>query len=381
MSIEVLLNKISIINNIYADKIINSGENFNIFQVLNLDNDELFHSKFLSVLLDPKKSHNKGMLFLEKFLSVIGIVDFQTTSIKVEIEKHIGNIDKKYNSGGRIDIIISDRKTRKKIIIENKINAGDQHKQLKRYWDYDKNAHLIYLTLFGTEASYNSIGTNSNIKYEKISYYDHILSWINKCIAISSDNLILKGILIQYRKLVQKITFQTRSIEMKDDIVKLLMSNKTNIMSAITIADNISDLKETLIKKYLKPVLIKISKKHNLILEFPEEEIGQQYWGWHMYKKEWNCLAIHFGFEHKDFTDLLFGFTLRKPSKRLHNYLKKLPGDGHTKNFPLWNWFDEYSSWNEEIFPLFLDKDNDIFILIEDKIEGLLKIIDSRNDL
>jgi hypothetical protein len=381
MDIEVLLEEISKINRIYSDKIINSRENFNIFQTLSLENDELFHSKFISVLLDPKKNHNKGTIFLEKFLSIIGIVNFPTTSIKVEIERHIGNIDKKYNSGGIIDIIIGDRKTGKKIIIENKIHADDQYKQLQRYWNYDKNAHLIYLTLFGKEASTDSVGKNSNIEYKKISYCKHILSWINECIAISSGDLILKGILIQYRKLVQKITFQTRSIEMKNDIVKLLMSNKTNIMSAITIADNISELKETLIIKYLKPMLNRISKKFDLLLDFQEENIGEKYWGWNMLKKEWKYLTIRFEFEHEDFNGLIFGFCLKKPPRKsLDNYLRREPGR-HSKAWAFYEYSDEFGDWNEEIFPLFLDKNNDIFILIEDKINELLKIINNRNDL
>ena len=143
MSVQTLLKNISEIDTIYSDKEKKSGENFNIFETINLGKNELFHSKIISFLLNPKKSHNKGTLFIEKFLSIVNINNFPLNNIKVEIEKYIGNIDKKYNSGGRIDIVVSDRKTGRKIIIENKINADDQYKQLRRYSNYDKNAHII----------------------------------------------------------------------------------------------------------------------------------------------------------------------------------------------------------------------------------------------
>jgi hypothetical protein len=244
MSIQTLLNNISKINAVYLDKEKKSGANFNIFETINLGKNELFHSKIISFLLNPQKSHNKGTLFIEKFLCIVNIKDFPLNNIKVEIEKYIGNIDKKYSSGGRIDIVVSDRKTGRKIIIENKIDANDQYKQLRRYSNYDKNAHIIYLTLFGNDASSNSIGINKDIKYFRMSYDFHILKWINECISISIDNPIVKETLTQYKNLIEKITFQTRSVEMSNAVIKQIINRKDNIKSAIIIANNAYELKK-----------------------------------------------------------------------------------------------------------------------------------------
>jgi len=380
MSIQTLLNNISKINAFYLDKEKKSGANFNIFETINLGKNELFHSKIISFLLNPKKSHNKGTLFIEKFLHIVNINDFPLNNIKVEIEKYIGNIDKKYSSGGRIDIVISDRKTGRKIIIENKIEAKDQYKQLQRYSNYDKNANIIYLTLFGNDASSNSVGINKDIKYLRISYDFHILKWINECISISVDIPIVKESLIQYKKLIEKITLQTRSVEMSEAIIKQIINKKDNIKSAIIIANNVYDLKRKLIQKYLTPELNMIAKKYGLFLKFSEKDIGEQYWGWDLNKKNWTSLTIRFEFGYEDFDDLYFGFVLKKSSKSLDNYIRKI-APHKNKKWPFWDWDEEFAYWDEEIFSLFINKNNDLFIFIDDKIKELLKIVKDRKDL
>jgi len=376
---QTLLNNISKINAIYLEKERNSGANFNIFETINLGKNELFHSKMISFLLNPKKSHNKGTLFIKKFLYIVNINDFPLNNIKVETEKYIGNIDKKYSSGGRIDIEVSDRKTGRKIIIENKIYANDQYNQLRRYRNYDKNVHIIYLTLFGKDASSKSVGINKD--YFPMSYNIDILKWINECISISIDNPIVKETLIQYKKLIEKITFQTRSDEMSNAIIKQIINKKDNIKSAIIIANNVCELKRKLIQKYLKPELNKIAKKYSLYLEFSEKDIGDKFWGWDFYKKNWTTLTIRFEFFYEDFDDFYFGLVLKKPSRSLYNYIKKNSPRKPRKNWPFLDWSDDFGSWNEEIFSLFLNKNNDLVVFIEDNIKKLLEIVQNRKDL
>ena len=43
------------------------GELFNIFHVLSLDTAEVYHSKMIACLLDPKGHHGCGDLFLKAF--------------------------------------------------------------------------------------------------------------------------------------------------------------------------------------------------------------------------------------------------------------------------------------------------------------------------
>ncbi|MFP3040578.1 PD-(D/E)XK nuclease family protein [Treponema primitia] len=106
-----------------------SGENFNIFEILNLSTDELKHSKFIATLLDPKGAHGQGEIFLKCFLNLIDKdVPSDDDLKKIEVDKEFSI------ESGRIDILLHSDKF--EIINENKIYANDQPKQLSRYNDY-----------------------------------------------------------------------------------------------------------------------------------------------------------------------------------------------------------------------------------------------------
>lgn len=95
------------------------------------------------------------------------------------MEHYIGAVTE--TEGGRIDILIYNKTN--KVIIENKIFAGDQVNQLLRYYNYDKAAKLYYLTLFGTGPSEESTG-KGQLKFDPnncLSYASDILQWLEKC--------------------------------------------------------------------------------------------------------------------------------------------------------------------------------------------------------
>ena len=124
------------------------GEYFNIFSVLRLETKEVrLHSAFLAELLNPEGSHGLGKQFLELFLNMVvrknkeESFDFETEKPKVYVEYYIGIISEDKKSGGRIDLLIEDGKGNA-VIIENKINAGDQEYQLLRYDNFAKDIYL-----------------------------------------------------------------------------------------------------------------------------------------------------------------------------------------------------------------------------------------------
>lgn len=84
-----------------------SGDDYNVFSVLNLQRKEVtLHSAFIADLLDPKGSHCCGPAFLEAFLKVLGddaTVKFEDLSkVNVHTEYNIGPISKNGKRGGRI---------------------------------------------------------------------------------------------------------------------------------------------------------------------------------------------------------------------------------------------------------------------------------------
>jgi hypothetical protein len=122
-----------------------SGEDFNIFHILNLTTNEVrLHSNFIGNLLNPIGSHGKGSKLLKLFLNKIQenttpetfFSENDISKAIVKVEKDIGGIDVNYEEGGRIDIAITQGNSC--LVIENKINAGDQYKQLVRYDNFTK---------------------------------------------------------------------------------------------------------------------------------------------------------------------------------------------------------------------------------------------------
>lgn len=99
-----LLDTIRKIINNYEENSIKSGERFNIFSILKLENNEVkTHSALLGELLNPKGSHGMKTAFLELFLNEV----FENKrylipeSTSINIEEHIGKINSDYTEGGK----------------------------------------------------------------------------------------------------------------------------------------------------------------------------------------------------------------------------------------------------------------------------------------
>jgi hypothetical protein len=188
------------------------GEYFNVFDVLKLSRNEVrFHSAFIAELLNPSGSHGLGDKFLKAFIEIIfGNRDqkfsgndfmkvFDTKSATVEVEHDIGLISENEEEGGRIDIFLEDANNHA-IIIENKIDACDQHNQLIRYGNYAEKFdkyELLYLTKNGSAASEGSAGKDAK-DYTPISYRHDILEWLKECIRISAMIPSVRETIYQY---------------------------------------------------------------------------------------------------------------------------------------------------------------------------------------
>lgn len=189
------------------------GEGFNIYNIMNLQTKEVrTHSAFIGALLNPKGSHLMGTQFLEAFIKILPKKYFKNhidlTSAKTLIEFHIGIVNNKLKTGGRIDILIKDNNGHT-ISIENKIDAGDGNHQIERYCNYNKAKNkVVYLSKYiGDEPSPESKGELVADKdFYNISYQNEIIHWLEKCQSIASDQPILRESIKQYKILIQQIT-------------------------------------------------------------------------------------------------------------------------------------------------------------------------------
>ncbi len=296
-----LLSQVSVINKKYKEIFEKTGENFNIFNILRIEAEEVqTHSRFLCELLNPNGSHGKGELFLNLFLEdqkkdnsienenfVEKLQNFNTNNCTVKPEVNIGFKNKEQTEGGRIDILIKESNSDKAIIIENKIFAGDQLNQLIRYnnaFPTFPNPPIFYLTL-ELDDNKPSIASKGDLKkgdhFKCISYKDDILIWLEKCLANSSDHPILKETIKQYIFLIKQLTNQTTNNKMEKEIVNIIIENEDFIRSIFEIQkyNIVSDIKRNLIsklKKQLIDLIEELTKQgYCLDLEFDEEKLGR----------------------------------------------------------------------------------------------------------
>lgn len=227
-----------------------NGNGFNIFETLNLTTDEVRMSSLIAEFLNPHGSHKQGEKYLEQFLEMLYekspvFVKDNFTKEEILSNPHV-QIEQSHkidDKGSRIDIVIENDKCA--IIIENKINAGDQDNQLWRYWKAKekKKVMLVYLTLEGnypdqesnTLKSTNGESSLNESQIMCLSYRFDILDWLSKCLDKSMATPPHIGVIIDHMvQNLRKITNQVDK-EMEKELVELVLQ-KGNL----EIADQIS---------------------------------------------------------------------------------------------------------------------------------------------
>lgn len=274
------------------------GEYFNIFKVLGLSSNETrTHSAFIAELLNPEGSHDCGGAFLKAFVESVLQKPFNPEELenaKVDVEKSIGFKNEDVSEGGRIDIKITIGMTL--IIIENKIHARDQEKQLIRYRKYAldlekdneiKEFLLLYLTLFGNEAS--KLSTDGRLKqsedYKTISYSRDILNWLECCKEKSVGKPLVRETIKQYINLIKELTNQNME-EMQNEQILAEMVLYPEAAAAI-LNVGFAEFRNSLYKKYCEPKFKEEAEKRKLIYDGSCACTGKKESGFHFpLKKE-----------------------------------------------------------------------------------------------
>lgn len=334
-----------------------SGDMFNIFEILKAEHYEVStHSAILAELLNPKGSHGCTDLFLKSFLEVLDQKEFfqNLCDVTIEVENSIGALDNNKEYGGRIDLIIHE-KHNSAIIIENKIYAGDQDKQLYRYCRYAQSTYkksiVLYLTLDGrTPSEKTTKGDDTKIK--SISYQYHIKRWIENCIEKVYSKTNLQNSLKQYLQVINKLTNQDMNSISKEKLVELL-SSPENMNNALLIRDTIDDALDMFMRNVFVPQLEKISQELNLKYSLYGNHWYDTYAGFIFYKEEWKHFTLgfefgsslrnfYYGFKHKD--DKNWSSEVKDMQMELLNRFEGKPSQpwwACYKNFPITNWNNE----------------------------------------
>lgn len=356
-NIQQLMTRINEISNKYEEISKVSGDNFNVFRVIELTSDEVrLHSKFLAELLNPKGSHGQGSKFLDLFIQQFDIKNVDSETSKVSVEKYIGN--KTDTEGGRIDILIEDS-NQNAIIIENKIYASDQENQLVRYSNYKTNSKIIfYLNLDGSDPSeYSCHGLKIDEDFKVISYKDDILTWLENCKKESVSLPLLREGIAHYMNLIKHLTGQSTNTTMGKEIRNLLALTPQNIEIAIKIANSTIDAKRKIQWDFWKKLreefvlrgitLLEESKSISLVSEtkvyqYDGKKSKKKWYGLWSPLIEINDTIIYYGIE-IDWS-IYFGFRAEKDDniyiaknpeyEKIRDIIKKIDDNYETK--PSW---------------------------------------------
>jgi hypothetical protein len=233
-----LLDQVAGIVKHYDNLALESGEKFNVFDIIGLRNDEVrMHSALLANLLDAQGSHGMKGKFLDIFIKTIEDKksldednDFNNPFNDLSVTNCISELyagPKTEDDGGRIDLYIYDSNN-KALIIENKIYAPEQYKQLIRYNNFNKDAPILFLTLYGDEPS-SSIDEITKKDISKsvycISYKTDILKWLESCQEEVPDKPLIREGIKHYINLIKILTNQTMDMESKIQIRKIIDKN------------------------------------------------------------------------------------------------------------------------------------------------------------
>ncbi len=265
----ILLSEVKTIVNSYSRINRLSGQNFNLFTLLRKESDEVrLHSKFISELLDPNGSHQQGTLFLDSFLDKIQIKNFETKNATSSIEYYTGVINKSKDVGGNIDILLRSQNN-KVIKIENKIYAKEQENQLLRYHNFQKDGHLIFLTLRGKRSNNHKDLSDKNISYQQISYRKEITEWLQECIEKCATVPIVRESIVQYLNLVKKITRQNINKKMSKEIVEKITQSKDSFEAYLAIrkTENDNEIYFDIIRTHIIPFFHDFAEKNKLTVE------------------------------------------------------------------------------------------------------------------
>lgn len=384
-NIQGLLNQVATINKKNAEILDATGGRFNIFRICGVNHYENTHSSILAELLNPQGSHSLKNQFLDAFLETIGkdfaLKDFDTTNATVHTEYVTDN--------GRIDILIKDHK-KNAIIIENKIYACDQPKQLIRYNVYaegefkDKNKdkeennkkyQIYYLTLFGSEASEQSAG---DVIYHTISYAETIIQWLDKCIALAVRLPLVRETLIQYSNHIKQLTNQDMNSKNDEEITSLLA--KFHDLKAIqSIYFSYPKIFEQIAKDYFNPKMEEYAKEKEL--KYHYENSDEDHISFCLRKHNWKeNFYISFEFE-KGYYYGIYDGTYNEHQLSYENRKKlreKLQErfNSEIQEAALWPYYEYIPSLSIETWESDVRDSNKFFEDCKQRIETLLSVIE-----
>lgn len=255
MALQQLLFEISAISKKYKQLNEKTGGYFNIFDIANIESDEITVCRVISELISPKGSHYQGDIYLKLFFDTVLKLDVDADEMKT------AKVYREYviTKNRRVDIVIET--IYRTIPIEVKIYASDQVNQCADYYEIAKNSDVYYLTLFGNQPSEQSIkglslnedGSCNGISC--VSFNIDILEWLDQCLKQLPTIKInsIREIILQFMSTIRKLTNQMEDNE-EMEVKELIMKSPENMRSAIAIESSINEVKRDFLERFFKEI-------------------------------------------------------------------------------------------------------------------------------
>ncbi|ABO59227.1 PD-(D/E)XK nuclease family protein [Burkholderia vietnamiensis] len=247
--------------------------------VLRFSDEVRLHSRFLFSMLNPAGQHFRNSAFGEAFMLALGYPDWLDWS-KVRVFRE-------YNY---VDIYLTDGK--RHVLVENKLNANDQHGQVRRYIDWVRAVNderemptesddilFVYLSNGRAAPTRTSLhpykicaspsglyvvdeGQRKLARFVNAHYRHHVLSWISTCLDVVRDITNLHNAFTEYRLVVERVTKTYKSRVMSLEAFLLEdsqeLDSRSRIRHALEIAKKIPLIKANWLASMFEEGLINL---------------------------------------------------------------------------------------------------------------------------
>lgn len=242
------------------------GRSFNVFRLCGVDHYETAHSAVIAEFLNPLGSHGMKARLLELFLGLDRVKNHLSDHGLEITEDMLANarvVTEEVYENGRCDITIHFAGWC--VVIENKVYASDQSKQLVRYQsDIERTERpiLFYLTLDGHRASEDSSG---DVSYQAISYHKEILVWLYLSAMEAYDRPYVRESINQYRDLVRELSDRQKEQKMKENIAREITVSPDAFDAARLISSSMQYARKAVAKLIMDSLRERMSKDSDFI--------------------------------------------------------------------------------------------------------------------
>lgn len=218
-----------------------------------------------------------------------------------------------------------------------------------------KKQALLYLTLDGHEAS-----NAEHVDYQRISYRNDILAWLETCIEMATEKPLVKSALEQYKELIKKLTGKDMDPKMEKDIANVVKKSKENYLAAALTAKAFDGIHQEIVRNIAEactPEGMEYDVSHCTSARFAS--FAYSFKSEKQYKllfefQEGNYHALYYGLHTKEKKDLLFltkwnsGKRFEPPKGELDFYSTSPNNDGWIFSIKVSE--DKFKNWDAESF-------------------------------